>query len=407
MRIAEINMLHYGSTGKIMFGIADTARAQGHDVCTFSPKYYQRGCKPSYPRIKEHRYFGNRLENMVHLRLSQVTGLQGCFSLIGTCNLVRELQKYKPDIIHLHNLHNWTVNLPILFRYIKKQQIPVVWTLHDCWAFTGKCPYFDIVQCEKWKTGCSHCPQVKEYPQAYVDATKYLWGMKKHCFSGVQRLVIVTPSQWLASLVSQSFLNIYQVKVIHNGIDLNLFEPTKNNFRIQHQIPDNKKILLGVAFGWGHRKGLECFVKLSRELNSEQYQIVLVGTDDCVDSTSPRNILSIHATRNQQELAEIYSAADLFVNPTLEDNFPTVNIEALACGTPVLTYRTGGSAEILDTKSGVVVEYGDYAALKREIVRICTTRPFRKIDCVRRAKQFDQQDRFREYVNLFRELIEK
>lgn len=407
MRIAEINMLHYGSTGKIMFGIADTARVQGHDVRTFSPKYYQRGCKPSYPRIKEHQYFGNKFENMVHLRLSQVTGLHGCFSLIGTCNLVRELQKYKPDIIHLHNLHNWTVNLPILFRYIKKRQIPVVWTLHDCWAFTGKCPYFDIVQCEKWKTGCSHCPQVKMYPQAYVDATKYLWGMKKRCFSGVQQLIIVTPSQWLASLVSQSFLNIYQVKVIHNGIDLRLFAPTKNNFRVQYQIPDNKKIILGVAFGWGYRKGLECFVKLSRELDPEQYQIVLVGTDDFVDATLPRNILSIHATRNQQELAEIYSAADLFVNPTLEDNFPTVNIEALACGTPVLTYRTGGSAEILDTKSGVVVKYGDYAALKREIVRICTTSPFRKIDCVRRAKQFDQQDRFREYVNLYGELIEK
>ena len=407
MRIAEINMLHYGSTGKIMFGIADTARAQRYYICTFSPKYYQRGCKPSYPRIKEHQYFGNRLENMVHLRLSQVTGLHGCFSLIGTCNLVRKLQKYKPDIIHLHNLHNWTVNLPILFHYIKKWQIPVVWTLHDCWAFTGKCPYFDIVQCEKWKTGCSHCPQVKEYPQGYVDATKYLWKMKKQCFSGVQRLVIVTPSQWLASLVSQSFLNIYQVKVIHNGIDLSVFEPTKNKFLVQHQIPDNKKILLGVAFGWGCRKGLDCFVKLSRELNSEQYQIVLVGTDDCIDATLPRNILSIHTTRNQQELAEIYSAADIFVNPTLEDNFPTVNIEALACGTPVLTYRTGGSAEILDAKSGVVVEYGDYAALKREIVRICTTKPFQKTDCVRRAKQFDQKDRFREYVNLYKELIEK
>lgn len=407
MKIAQINMVHFGSTGKIMVGIADTARALGHTVYTFSPRYYQRGHRTSYPDIKDHRYFGSSFENMLHLRLSQITGLHGCFSVLGTSSLIGDLEQFKPDVIHLHNLHNWTINFPLLFQYIKKNQIPVVWTLHDCWPFTGKCPYFSLEKCDKWKTGCSHCPQVRKYPQAFVDQTKYLWSMKRKWFTEVQKLVIVTPSQWLASLVSQSFLQDYRITVIHNGIDLSLFAPAKSDFRKRYQISENKKILLGVALGWEPRKGLDCFVKLSKELDPKRYQIVLVGTDDAVDKMLPDNILSIHATQSQRELAEIYSAANLFVNPTLEDNFPTVNIESLACGTPVLTYRTGGSPEIPDSKSGAVVEVGNFEALKQEIIRICDTKPYQEKDCEQRAALFDQKDRFREYVRLYEELNTK
>lgn len=226
MHIAEINMIHSGSTGKIMFGIAEVARQKGHEVWTFSPRYYQKGQETKWPEIKGHTYFGTVAENKLHLRLSQLTGLHGCFSWLGTKELIRKLDGIQPDIIHLHNLHNWTINLPMLFKYIKKHDIAVVWTLHDCWSFTGKCPHFTVAQCVRWKTGCFDCPQVRQYPQSFVDQTKLMWKLKKSWFTGVKNLTIVTPSQWLAGLVKESYLKEYPIKVINNGIDLSTFHPT-------------------------------------------------------------------------------------------------------------------------------------------------------------------------------------
>ena len=188
--------------------------------------------------------------------------------------------------------------------------------------------------------------------------------------------------------------------MIHNGIDLSVFRPTPSDFRKKYHIPEDKFVLLGVAFGWGRRKGLDVFVELSRRLDPEKYQIVLVGTDDAVDKNLPENILSIHRTQNQQELAEVYTAADLFVNPTREDNYPTVNMEAIACGTPVLTFRTGGSPEIVDEDTGAVVEGDDVDAMEREISFIRRERPFAPEACCERAKQFDKNLRFQEYLNL-------
>lgn len=236
MRIAEINMTHNGSTGKIMLGIADVARKKGHQVWTFSPRYYQKGQDGIWPEIEGHTYFGTVSENKLHLRLSQVTGLHGFFSVVGTKQLLKKMDEIKPDVIHLHNLHNWTINLPLLFGYIKKHDIAVVWTLHDCWSFTGKCPYFTMVQCERWKTGCSKCPQVKVYPQSKVDQTKLMWHLKRKWFTGIKNMTIVTPSQWLAGLVKQSYLKDYPVQVINNGIDLNVFKPTLENMGVNRKL---------------------------------------------------------------------------------------------------------------------------------------------------------------------------
>ena len=213
-------------------------------------------------------------------------------------------------------------------------------------------------------------------------------------------MTIIAPSQWLADLVKQSFLKDYPVKVIHNGIDLSVFQPTPSNFREKHNISDGKFLLLGVAFGWGKKKGLDVFVELSKRLDPQKYQIVLVGTDDTVDKQLPGNVISIHRTQNQKELAEIYTAADLFVNPTREENYPTVNMESIACGIPVLTFRTGGSPEILDEATGSVVDCEDVDAMEQEIVRVCQTRPFAESDCLQRAKTFDKMARFREYLDL-------
>lgn len=401
MRIAQINMVHYGSTGKIMLGIAEVARSNGHDAATFSPRYYQKGKRLQYPDIPDHVYFSNWFENMVHLRLAQLTGLIGCFSYFGTKKLIKQMKEFNPDVLHLHNLHNSSINLPLLFRYIKKNHVRVVWTLHDCWPFTGHCPYFELAKCEKWKTGCHHCPNYKDYPKSFVDNSSYMYKLKKRWFTGADNMILVTPSQWLADLVKQSYLKEYPVVVINNGIDLSLFTPTESNFREKHGIAADKLILLSVAAGWGKRKGLDVFIELSKRLDS-RFQLVLVGTDDKTDRQLPGNIISIHRTENQRELAEIYSAADLFVNPTREENYPTVNMESLACGTPVLTFRTGGSPEIPDETCGSVVECDDIDAMEKEIIRICTERPFSKEACLNRAREFDMNKRFEEYTELYR-----
>ena len=239
----------------------------------------------------------------------------------------------------------------------------------------------------------------------YLDTSKRMYELKRKWFTGVENMTLVTPSKWLSELVKQSFLKDYTVKVINNGIDLSVFKPTESDFRAKYGI-DNKKIILGVSFGWGYQKGLDVFVELAKRL-SDDYRIVLVGTSDATDAQLPANIISIHSTDNQTELAQIYTAANLFVNTTREDTYPTVNMEALACGTPVLTFKTGGSPECLDESCGSIVAVDDVDAMEQEIIRICTDNPYSKDSCVERAKNFDMYDRFEEYIELYKEVIEE
>lgn len=399
MRIAEINMISYGSTGKIMLQIAKCARESGHLVQTYSTNTFNIKYKKRMLAEEGHFYYGTYFENGIHYALGSSLGRNGEFSVFGTLQLINSLKKFKPDIIHLHNLHGFCICLPMLFNYIKKHNIKVIWTFHDCWAFTGQCPYFEVVQCEKWKTGCYECPQLDIYPKSRIDNSKYMYGKKKEWFTGIKDLTVVTPSKWLSDLVKQSFFKEYPVKVINNGIDLSIFKPAKSNFREKYNCQD-KYILLGVSFGWGKRKGLDVFIELSKRL-SDKFKIVLVGTDENVDKQLPENIISIHQTQNQKELAEIYSAADLFVNPTREENYPTVNMESIACGTPVVTFNTGGSSEILDESCGSVVKYNDIDALEKEILRIYENNPFSLASCLKRAESFCMNSKFKEYVDLY------
>lgn len=310
--------------------------------------------------------------------MAKKTGYNGCFSHLTTGLFLKKLDDIKPDLIHFHNLHNCYINLPMLFNYIKKRNIPVVWTLHDCWPYTGHCPYYDYVNCSKWESTCQECPQIKGYPYSDVDRTKEMFQKKKEWFTGAN-ITIVTPSEWLGSEVKRSFLAEYPVKVINNGIDLNIFAPTDSEFKKVHNI-ENNFMILGVASAWAPRKGLDVFVKLAETLPDE-YAIVIVGIGEKEKDNLPANVVCITHTNNQKELAEIYSAADIFVNPTREENFPTTNIEALACGTGVITYKTGGSPEIIDEETGIVVEKDDYEALKQEIFRVKKENLFRKEKC--------------------------
>lgn len=383
-----------------MFSLAEVARENGHEVMTFSPRCYRKGMGNQFPQIDGHVYFGSWTENMLHHHIAKITGLNGCFSFWGTRQLVRELKKFGPDVVHLHNLHNWSFDLPILFDYLKKSGVRVVWTLHDCWAFTGFCPYFSISGCVKWKTECFKCPQTKEYPGTFLDTSRLMYHLKRRWFTGIAHMTLVTPSQWLADLTRESFLREYPVKVIHNGIDLQIFQPTSGNFREKYGIAENVHIVLGVAFGWGIRKGLDVFQKLAERLD-DSYKIVLVGTDERIDAQLSERIISIHRTQNQKELAQIYSEADVLANPTREDNYPTVNMEAIACGIPVVTFRTGGSPEIISENTGSVVQCNDIDAMEQEIKRICVNRPFSKEACLEQAKQFDMYLKFQEYISLY------
>lgn len=402
MTIAHINTLVVGSTGRIMLGISEVTRQSGHEVFNFSAKVFRRNEKNPIREIPNHMYYGSETSNAFHKILGQLTGFNGFFSVGATIRLLLELDKLEVKIIHLHNLHEFCINLPLLFGYIKKKNIRLIWTLHDCWSFTGHCPHFLLSKCMRWQTGCRKCQQLLVYPRSFLDTTALNWHLKRFLFSGVRHATIVTPSQWLAAQVKQSFLQVYPVKVINNGIDLGIFQPMNSDFRLNYHCED-KKIVLGVAFDWGIRKGADVFVELASRL-LEDYQIVLVGTDDIFARQLPKNIISIHRTQNQRELAEIYSAADVFVNPTREDTFPTVNIESLACGTPVITFETGGSPEIVDETCGIVVPCDDVDAIEKAIHHVCEDKPFSQEACVKRASCFDKQEKFREYVELYEQI---
>lgn len=399
-KVLEINSVPYGSTCRIMLGIAQVGREQGLQVDTASGYSYH----PVSDLPPQHIRIGGPVGKTLHMLLGQMTGYHGCFSHWATLRLILHMEKTHYDIVHLHNLHGWYLNLPMLFGYLKKRRIRTVWTLHDCWALTGQCPYFTMVGCDKWRTGCHDCPQLGIYPESRVDRTKTMWRLKKKWFTDVPDLTIVTPSQWLADLVKQSYLKEYPVRVIRNGIDLDVFKPTPSDFRERCGIGGGYReyMILGVADSWSVYKGLDVFVELAGRLD-ERFQIVLVGTNEKIDKNLPENIISVHRTQDQKELAQLYTAADVFVNPTREDNYPTVNMEALACGTPVITFATNGSPESIDETCGAVVETDDTDALQREIERVCTGRPYSAAACMRRAERFDKGENNMRYLDLYKE----
>ena len=396
MRILMINTVYaVGSTGKIVNQIAEKAEKRGFET-RIAHRYQDKGVEYPANAVAVSSWW----DCHVHNRLSRLTMLRGCFSMWKTFRFLRKLEQWKPDLIHLHNISGNFINLPMLFRYIKKHQPQVVWTFHDCWPLTGNCKYFDLVGCDRWKNGCGSCPQKG---MALWDIASHMYRHKQKMLAGIENMTIVTPSQWLADLVGQSHLRNYPIRVVHNGIDLSVFRPTDSAFRETHGLLD-KKVILGVAFDWGKRKGLDVFLELAEKLPGD-YRIVLVGTNDQIDAMLPDTVISIHKTHNQQELAAIYSAADVFVNSTREENYPTVNMEALACGTPVVTFRTGGSPEMIDASCGCIVERDDVDDMIRQILRVCEERPYSAEACLESAKAFDRNDRFDEYIQLYEELL--
>lgn len=397
-KIVEINGINYGSTGNIAINIATEAKKQGFDMYLFF-----RNSRIGKKRLGENQeLIGTWLDKVISERLCYITGLNGYFNILNTHLLIRRLNEIKPDLIHLHSLCDSFVNINMLFKYIIKNDIPVVWTLHDSWPFTGRCAQN---RCLKWQEGCGNCPHKDYYPGTLIfDNSKKVLEKRTKLYEQLKNLTIVTPSKWLGELARLShFKDKYPIKVINNGINLDIFKPVESNFRKKYNLED-KYIVLALAYYWDHSKGLDIIIEYAKRL-PEKYQIVLVGTNNELDKILPNNIISIHRTNTQQELVEIYSASDVFINPTRDENYPTVNMEAIACGLPVITFDTGGSSEMISDKTGISVKMNDVDAMEKEIIRICQTKPYSKHDCLKHAKSFDMQEKFKEYVELYKTIL--
>ncbi len=361
MRVLFINAVcGTGSTGKICAALAQQYEQEGH---TAKIAYGRDGFVPEQFQKYAVR-IGNDLDVRLHGVYTRLSDRHGFASRAATKKFLRWAEEYDPDILWLHNIHGYYIHIGLLFEWIKSRpQMQVKWTLHDCWAFTGHCAYFDFAGCSKWKTGCGSCPQKSAYPAtALLDNSRGNYEKKRGLFTGVKNMTIVTPSRWLADLVQESFLKEYPVEVVYNTINTEIFRPTPGDFRKKHGL-EGKKLVLGVASTWEKRKGLDDFVKLAGRLD-DGWRIVLVGLTPDQAKQMPENVTAIPRTNSPQELAEIYTAADVFFNPTYEDNYPTVNLEAQACGTPVVTYDTGGSRETLNA-SGKAIPKGDLESFVR------------------------------------------
>lgn len=354
VKVVQISTFSYKAAGNIMMNLHRAMMKNGID----SYVVWGRGRKAE----NDHEYFMDDSWGVkLHGVYTRITDKTGFASTLSTRKLLNWLDEIEPDIIHLHCIHGYFINISLLFTYIKEKNIKVIWTQHDCWAFTGHCAYFDACGCEKWKTGCHDCEQLTTYPASrLMDNSKWNWKTKKELFTGAN-VTVVTPCEWLSELVKISFLREYPIRVIYNGIDTNVFKPTKSYFKKKNEI-EAKKMILGVASEWTERKGLRDFIELDEMLDKKEYVIVLVGVSKKQVENLPKDIIALNRTNNIKELVEIYSAADVYFNPTYEDNFPTTNLEATACGTPVITYDTGGSPESVDPRA--VVQKGNLNRVK-------------------------------------------
>ena len=385
MKVFIINSVcGFGSTGRICTDLAQ-ALVQNGDECMIA---YGRGTAPELYQSFSYRMTGNAgiMKNILKARLLDNEGFNAASS---TRRLIEKIREFAPDIVHIHNLHGYYIHIGVLMDYLSESHCRVVWTLHDCWSFTGHCAHFS--DCDKWKTHCKNCAQHSRYPKSVLLDRSYSNYEKKRELTQGLNLTVVTPSRWLAELVAQSFLRDHPLRVIHNGIDDSVFFQRNSGFRREHGL-ERKRIILGVSSVWSKAKGLDDFISLS-ELLGDDDKIVLVGLTARQLRALPDRILGIEKTQNAAELAEIYSAADVFFNPTYHDTYPTVNLEAQACGTPVVTYRTGGSVESVPDAN--VIDTGDYRSLLPLLDRGLAVK----------EDDFSLNTMIRHYLDLYRESI--
>ena len=389
-----------GGISRIVFSLCDLLAADGSEGRFF----FSRGFVPS-EREKNCCMFGNMFEVRMHVLLSRVFDSHAFHSNKATRELIKLISDYSPDIIHLNNVHGYYLNIELLFNFLKMSGIPIVWTFHDCWNLTGHCSHFEYYGCDDWKNNdCRSCKHKDVYPKSWIKCNSYKnFLRKKQLFTGIEDLHIVVPSKWLAGIVSMSFFKNYPCRVINNGINLQSFDIQTNIPQLAHPYRQ-KKIILAVASVWTDRKGYSDIIRLADIIDRDEYCIAVVGlTEKQSRELKKRNIITILHTKSVKELAEWYSCAHVFINPTYEDTFPTVNLEALACGTPVITYKTGGSTEMIEDSCGVVVNKGDVNSMYKAIQNIeKNTSACRNV-----AEHYSAQERLFEYINLYKEIVKE
>ena len=401
-KLLQINITaNWGSHGKIAEGIGQAAIKQGWQ----SYIAYGRWANPSASNLF---HIGNRWDEMRHGIASRLFDNHGLMSQKATKSLLQFVRYVNPDIVQLHNIHGYYLNYPLLFQYLRLHDVPVVWTLHDCWSFTGHCAHYEFIGCEKWKTHCAVCPQKGAYPKSLLlDRSYRNFEQKKEAFLSLNRLTLVPVSQWLQRQLQLSFFKHTPTRLIYNGIDTNVFskQTEVNWIKKKYGIPEHCAIVLGIASNW-YRKGLPDFLQLA-SLLPPSIRIVLVGLNKQEQKLAARaGIVGISRTDNLHELCSLYSVANVYFNPTWEDTFPTTNLEAMACGTPVVTYKTGGSPETITTGTGLAVEKGDIQTAAIEIGRLCQqpATTFEDVCRQRIVRHFNKEERFSEYLELYSKL---
>lgn len=406
-KLLQINTTcNYSSTGRIAEQIGQLALDCGWDCYLIhGPRYVNPSKLKTIQSV-------NLFQEKIHALESRIFDNHGLSSRSSTKKIIEKIKEIKPDIIHLHNIHGYYINYKLLFDFFSKTNIPIVWTLHDCWSFTGHCTHFDYINCEKWKSHCYKCENKKSYPASYLlDNSFNNFSIKKKYFTSIKNLTIIPVSYWLEGLVRNSFFKDVpgiRIETIHNGIDLNIFKPSERQDIINLKKKLNistKKIILGCANQWYAKKGYEDFINLRKLLN-DSFAIVMIGVNEKQKQELTRlGIIGVTKTQDANELALYYSSADLFINLTYEDNYPTTNLEAIACGTPIITYNTGGSVEAVGKETGEIVKKGDFNMLCQTIqsmidkgknISACRNQA---INC------FNKDDKFKRYISIYSSIL--
>lgn len=396
-KLLQINVTaNWGSTGKIAEAIGNAAIAHGWE----SYIAYGRWSNPSQSNLIK---IGGHWDKYFHFAEQTICDNEGLCSRKATKVLIEQIKEISPNVVQLHNIHDHYLNYCLLFEYLNQTKIKVVWTFHDCWAFTGHCFHFVTADCERWKTGCHDCPMKNVLPKTFVDCSRKNYELKRQLFWDCKNLTIVACSDWMAGFVRQSFLKDKPITVIKNGVDLKVFRP------VEGRKDTGRTHVLAVSSVWNKEKGIDDILHL-RILLPEDVDITIIGLTQKQIAALPSGIKGIARTQNVEELVGYYSTADVLINPTYADTFPTVNLEALACGTPVITYRTGGSPEAVTPETGWVVEQGDVEGVTRLIQEFKEFKSSRRLRmreaCRQRAEEyFDKDMCFEKYVELYERLV--
>ena len=400
MNVLQVNTVYpSGSTGRIVAEIAAYTAAQPGCRAFAAFGIGEAAREGNVIAVK----IGNPPERKLHAVLRKLLDAEGYGSVSATKQLIRLCETNRVDVVHLHNLHGCYLNLKRWFRYLARAGVPVVWTLHDCWPMTGHCAHFTYCGCEKWKSQCGHCPQQRSYPECIgIDGSRRNYRLKKRLFTGVPNLTLIAPCNWMREIVRDSFLGNVPIRVIYNGVDTNRFRPETSDLRARYGL-ENKRVLLAAASDWTNRKGLPELLRLS-EMLDDTYRLVILGLPEGQIKALPANVLGFTRIASADLLRRWYSAADCFVNPTLEDTMPLVNLEALACGTPLAVFATGGCPEVVTDDCGIVVEKGNVPALRDAVRRICESNDYPAEACVAQVERFSVEHTLRNYLELYREV---